>query len=78
MAPEIQATSACNSALRQGFLMPITKHDQQALDQVHTDWSQRYKGRTEDYFALLYLTTSHGVDSPSKKGRINPGANTVP
>jgi hypothetical protein len=36
--------------------MPITKHDKQALDQIFSDWSGRYKGRTEDYFALLYLT----------------------
>lgn len=36
--------------------MPITKHDKQALDQLYSDWSGTYKGRTEDYFALLYLT----------------------
>lgn len=36
--------------------MPITKHDKQALDQVYSDWSSKYKGRTEDYFALIYLT----------------------
>jgi hypothetical protein len=36
--------------------MPITKHDKQALDQIFSDWSGTYKGRTEDYFALLYLT----------------------
>ncbi|MCY2963792.1 MAG: AIPR family protein [Planctomycetota bacterium] len=35
--------------------MPITRHDQQALDQIYTDYSDRYKGRKEDYFALLYL-----------------------
>ncbi len=36
--------------------MPITKHDKQTLDQIYSDWSGKYKGRTEDYFALLYLT----------------------
>lgn len=36
--------------------MPITKHDKQALDQIHSDWSERFGGRKEDYFALLYLT----------------------
>jgi hypothetical protein len=36
--------------------MPIMKHDQQELDQIYSDWSGQYQGRTEDYFALLYLT----------------------
>ncbi|HVX15908.1 MAG TPA: AIPR family protein [Pirellulales bacterium] len=36
--------------------MPITKHDKQALDQIYSDWSAKYKGRAEDYFAFLYLT----------------------
>ena len=33
--------------------MPITKHDKQTLDQIYSDWSSRYKGRTEDYFVLI-------------------------
>lgn len=42
--------------------MPITKHDKQALAQIYSDWSGTYKGRPEDYFALLYLTKKFKVD----------------
>jgi hypothetical protein len=35
--------------------MPISKQDQQSLDQIFSDYSDKYKGRKEDYFAGLYL-----------------------
>lgn len=42
--------------------MAITKHDKQALDQIYSDWSSTHNGRTEDYFALLYLTKKFKCD----------------
>lgn len=36
--------------------MPITKKDQQELDQCYADYSDRYHGVKQDYFALVYLT----------------------
>jgi|LQYC01.1.fsa_nt_gi hypothetical protein len=36
--------------------MPITKKDLQELDQCYADYSDKYQGRKEDYFALVYLT----------------------
>ena len=36
--------------------MAITKRDQQELDQFYTDYGEKYQGRREDYFALVYLT----------------------
>lgn len=36
--------------------MPITNHDQQDLKQFYVDYKEKYGGKKEDYFALLYLT----------------------
>lgn len=36
--------------------MPITKKDQQELDQFYAEYGDKYQGRKEDYFALVYLT----------------------
>lgn len=36
--------------------MSITKKDSQELDQLYSDYSDKYQGRKEDYFALIYLT----------------------
>ncbi len=36
--------------------MAITKRDQQELDQFYSDYSDKYQGRKEDYFALVYLS----------------------
>ncbi len=36
--------------------MPITRKDQQEIDQCYADHSDTYHGRKEDYFALVYLT----------------------
>ena len=36
--------------------MPITKRDQQEVDQFYADYSDLYHGVKQDYFALVYLT----------------------
>jgi len=36
--------------------MAITRRDQQELDQIYTEYSEKFEGRREDYFALIYLT----------------------
>ncbi len=36
--------------------MAIKRRDQEWLDQVYTEHGEKYGGRREDYFALLYLT----------------------
>lgn len=50
--------------------MPITKHDKQALEQLHSDWSGTYKGRAEDYFALLYLTKKFDREVEDVAGQV--------
>lgn len=42
--------------------MPILKQDKQDLDQIYSDWSDRYGGRKEDYFACLYLKSKFRRD----------------
>src|SRR4030043_2176325 len=36
--------------------MAISKKDKQELEQFYSDYKDRYGGKKEDYFALLYLT----------------------
>ncbi len=36
--------------------MAITPRDKKELDQIYSDYSTKYEGRKEDYFALLHLT----------------------
>jgi hypothetical protein len=42
--------------------MPISKQDQQSLDQMFSDYSDKYKGRKEDYFAATYLVKKFKVE----------------
>jgi hypothetical protein len=35
--------------------MPILPRDEQELDQIYSDYKDKFNGRKEDYFALLYL-----------------------
>lgn len=42
--------------------MPISKRDQQELDQIYSDYKAKYGGVKEDYFALLYLTKKFKCD----------------
>jgi hypothetical protein len=44
--------------------MPITKQDKHELDQIHSDWSERYGGCKEDYFACQYLKTKYRCEIP--------------
>jgi hypothetical protein len=55
--------------------MPITKQDKQQLDQIHSDWSEKYGGCKEDYFACLYLTTKFRCTVPEVAARIAFGGN---
>ncbi len=43
--------------------MPISKQDQQALDQVFSEYKNKYRGRAEDYYALLYLQRKFKCDA---------------
>lgn len=36
--------------------MPITKQDKHELDQIYSDWCEKYSGCKEDYFACMYPT----------------------
>src|SRR6266436_4937146 len=38
-----------------GEAMPITNADKRELEQTYSDYSDKYTGRKEDYFACLYL-----------------------
>ena len=35
--------------------MAISKQDRQALDQIFSEYKDKYGGRAEDYYALVYL-----------------------
>jgi hypothetical protein len=35
--------------------MPISSRDKQELEQIYSDYKDKFNGRKEDYFALLYL-----------------------
>ncbi|MCX7406668.1 MAG: AIPR family protein, partial [Planctomycetales bacterium] len=55
--------------------MPITKQDKQELNQVYSDWSERYSGCKEDYFACMYLKSKFRCDIPELAPRIAFGGN---
>jgi AIPR protein len=55
--------------------MPISKQDKHELDQMHSDWSERYAGCKEDYFACLYLTSKFRCTVPDIASRIAFGGN---
>lgn len=55
--------------------MPITKHDNQELDQLHSDWCETYKGCKEDYFACLYLKNKFRCSVSELAPRIAFGGN---
>ena len=55
--------------------MPITKQDKQELAQIHSDWSERYGGCKEDYFACLYLKAKFRCDIPELAPHIAFGGN---
>lgn len=55
--------------------MPIMKQDKHDLDQMYSDWSERYGGCKEDYFACLYLKSKFRCDVPDLAPRIAFGGN---
>jgi hypothetical protein len=55
--------------------MSITKQDKHELDQVHSDWFEKYGGCKEDYFACMYLTAKFHCSVPSVGARIAFGGN---
>lgn len=55
--------------------MPITKQDKQELNQVYSDWSERYGGCKEDYFACMYLKSKFRCEIPELAPRIAFGGN---
>jgi hypothetical protein len=55
--------------------MPITKPDALELKQVHSDWSEKYGGVKEDYFACLYLTKKFHCTVPEIAPQIAFGGN---
>ena len=50
--------------------MPITNHDKQELDQIHSDFFDRYGGCKEDYFACMYLARKFRCSVPDVAHRI--------
>ncbi len=50
--------------------MPITKQDKHELDQLHGDWSEKYGGCKEDYFACMYLMSKFRCTLPDVASRI--------
>lgn len=55
--------------------MPITRRDQQELDQFSTELDDEYKGRKEDYFALLHLTKKFCCDPQDVTQQVAFGGN---
>ena len=55
--------------------MPISKQDKHELDQMHSDWSEKYGGCKEDYFACMYLTSKFHCTVPNVGARIAFGGN---
>ena len=55
--------------------MAISKQDKHELDQMHSDWSERYGGCKEDYFACIYLANKLRCDVPKIAGQIAFGGN---
>ena len=55
--------------------MPITKDDKKELDQIHGEWSEKYEGRKEDYFALMYLTKKLHCSVPEIADQVAFGGN---
>lgn len=55
--------------------MPITKQDKHELDQFHSDWSEKYGGCKEDYFACMYLSSKFHCSVPTVAPRIAFGGN---
>ena len=53
----------------------LTKHDKQELDQIHSDWFDKYGGCEEDYFACLYLTKKFHSSVPDIAHQIAFGGN---
>jgi hypothetical protein len=55
--------------------MALTKSDKQELDQLHSDWSDKYGGCKEDYFACLYLPKKHHCSIPDIAHQVAFGGN---
>jgi hypothetical protein len=55
--------------------MSITARDQQELAQLHAEYSPKYKGSKEDYFALLYLTKKFNLRVEDAVGQVAFGNN---
>lgn len=55
--------------------MAITKQDKHELDQTYSDWSEKYAGCKEDYFACMYLTSKFHTSVPNVAPRVAFGGN---
>ena len=55
--------------------MALTKSDKQELDQLYSDWSDKYGGCKEDYFACLYLAKKHRCSVPDIAHQVAFGGN---
>jgi hypothetical protein len=55
--------------------MAITKQDKHELDQIYSDWCEKYSGCKEDYFACTYLTSKFRCTVPDVAARIAFGGN---
>jgi hypothetical protein len=60
---------------RRKTIMPITREDKRELAQAHSDWSEKYGGCKEDYFACMYLTSKFHCSVPDVAPRIAFGGN---
>lgn len=55
--------------------MAISRQDKHELDQIYSDWSERYGGCKEDYFACIYLITKFRCTVPKIAAQIAFGGN---
>lgn len=55
--------------------MPISKQDKHDLEQVYSDWYEKYGGRKEDYFACMYLANKFHCSVAAVAPRIAFGGN---
>lgn len=55
--------------------MAISKQDKHELEQTYSDWSEKYGGCKEDYFACMYLTSKFHCTVPQLAARIAFGGN---
>ncbi len=55
--------------------MPITQSDKKELNKIYNDYSSKYEGKKEDYFALIYLSKKFNKSIDDISGNVAFGNN---